>query len=89
MKRLFKYIRALIRWVLGGHKYRSQERINEIYNTICLPCENFEPEYNMCGLCWCHLNKRRDVLNKIALYTEECEIGRWKEETERREEGED
>jgi len=29
------------------------------------------------------------VLNKIALYTEECEIGRWKEETERREEGED
>jgi len=86
MYRIFKYAHAIIRWVWYGREFRSQESIDEIYNNVCKPCENFSDEYSMCELCWCNLNTNRDTGNKIALYTEECEIGKWEEEDDRAEE---
>jgi hypothetical protein len=79
------------KWQENGEPVRSDERVAEIYDTFCAPCEKFIPipffkERGQCRECTCLLSKDGDDLNKIRWATTECPLGKWSAEEQYREE---
>ncbi len=78
VKRAARWVSASARWVAAGRPKRSQAEIDRIYLEVCLPCPRFVPDLGGCGVCGCRLSQRRKALvNKIAMATESCPEGRW------------
>ncbi|MFA5056484.1 MAG: hypothetical protein WC485_00085 [Opitutaceae bacterium] len=74
------YIKALLRWYKAGRPKRSQEEVEQIYNTFCRPkprpCQYFVD--GKCSKCGCNVNlSKLTVLNKIKMATESCPVGKW------------
>ena len=69
------------RWKAFGEPKRSDERVLEIYNNYCEPCEYFEKlpiiDRGQCQHCGCLLAKHPDRANKIYWATTECPIKKW------------
>ena len=61
---------AITRDVLAGCPRRTKEEADEIFNTICKPCEFLRSD-NRCAQCGC------PVVDKIPLGRERCPIGKW------------
>lgn len=80
-KQAWSYAKALAKWTLAGKPVRTEEQINEIFESHCQPCEFFrlrKDGQGNCRLCGCKLNKLPEgVKNKIAMLTEGCPDGRW------------
>lgn len=73
---------AHARWVAAGCPLRDEQEIERVYS-ICEPCEQFrkakEPGKSAtCAMCGCYLRKYGIFMNKIALATEVCPLGKWK-----------
>lgn len=68
---------AYRRWRAAGKPKRSKERIAEIMETHCAPCEFFKN-----GVCWhvkcgCAVDAEEKFRNKLAWGTEACPDGKW------------
>ena len=74
----YRYTRALYRWIKAGRPVRSEEEIERIFETFCVPCEAYEVESSSCQHCGCRVNRlQAAALNKIAMATEECPLEKW------------
>ncbi len=65
---------AMARWAGNGFAMRSQDEINERL-AICQACPNLVDKH--CKLCGCACVETNQVMNKLALKSEKCPIGKW------------
>lgn len=71
-KRASKYVLAVLKWRKAGKPVRTDAEVLRILETICKPCEHFNPK-GKCNLCGCRLNiKQSGYVNKIRMATEGC-----------------
>jgi len=74
----YRYARALSRWIKAGRPVREEAEIEQIFETYCKPCEAYDVESSSCCHCGCRVNlMKAATLNKIAMATEECPLGKW------------
>jgi hypothetical protein len=70
------YPYELVRWRKAGYPVRSPERIEELFDTVCLPCKYYIPITDIrgkCGLCGCGLNRLPGShFNKLEWATCRC-----------------
>ena len=66
---------ALARWTVAGMPRRTQAEIDERL-AICQSCPELVD--NHCGKCGCACVETNKVMNKLALSTEACPLGKWK-----------
>lgn len=81
-KKAWSYFWAHVRWVKAGRPTRSPERVKEILETICVPCEAFIPSTSRpgegsCRECGCTLNQTQGMGHKISMETEGCPLKKW------------
>ena len=75
---VYRYTRALSRWIKAGRPVRCEEEIKRIFESFCEPCEAYDGTNLVCRYCGCRVNLiKAATLNKIAMATEECPIGKW------------
>lgn len=67
MKRIFRFIKALYKYIKSGRKVSFNEFNNRI--SICTECDKRD-EYQ-CGICGCYLAK------KAQWSTESCPQNKW------------
>lgn len=65
---------AMTRWTLAGMPRRSQDEIEERL-AICQGCEHLVD--NQCNQCGCLCVESNHLINKLALTTERCPVGKW------------
>ena len=65
---------ALARWTLAGMPRRTQSEI-ETRLAICQSCEFLKHQH--CTQCGCLCDDHNRLLNKLALATERCPLGKW------------
>jgi hypothetical protein len=70
----WNFARAMARWTLAGMPRRSETEIAERLE-ICQACEFLQN--NHCVKCGCACVERNRVMNKLALATETCPLGKW------------
>jgi hypothetical protein len=74
----YRYTRALSRWIKAGRPVRSEAEITRIFETFCEPCKDYDAKNSLCRHCACRVNRQAAApLNKIAMATEECLLGKW------------
>jgi len=76
--RVSKYSWAAGRWIAAGRPVRDEEEVQQIFETLCRPCEHFDAQKEICNTCGCRV--RRDgmaLTNKIRMATERCPRGMW------------
>ncbi len=66
---------AMLRWTSSGMPRRTQAEIDERL-TICQACPHFAD--NHCRVCGCPCVETNQLVNKLALATEACPLGKWK-----------
>ena len=66
---------AMARWAAAGMPRRTQAEIDERL-AICQSCPELVD--NHCGKCGCACVETNQVMNKLALSTEACPLGKWK-----------
>ncbi|MCL4194323.1 MAG: hypothetical protein KJZ87_21480, partial [Thermoguttaceae bacterium] len=84
--RMIRYGQAVSRWIAAGRPTRSAERVRQVFETHCRPCEHFDPATQTCRLCGCHVAPAGPAYrNKIGMATERCpaEPPKWSEEASR------
>jgi hypothetical protein len=69
--------RAYAKWMQAGQPVRTQEEIDQIFETHCRSCEHFKPLKHRpgrghCRLCGCRCKNKRKFMNKLAWRTEQC-----------------
>jgi len=68
-----RYSKAVRRWIRFGRPVRSAERVQEIFETICGPCPDFNAKKKRCRVCGCRTSSGNIALiNKIKMATERC-----------------
>jgi uncharacterized protein (DUF885 family) len=75
MIRGINFATALIRWASSGMQRRSQQEIEERL-AICQACPQFID--NHCRVCGCPCIETNQLMNKLALASEACPLGKWK-----------
>lgn len=70
----WNFARAMTRWAGSGFEMRTQEEINERL-VICQACPHLVNDH--CNLCGCACVEKNQAMNKLALKTESCPIGKW------------
>ena len=82
-KRLIRYGSAIQRWIAAGRPVRSDERVREIFDTLCRPCTHFDAKRQTCRLCGCYVRRSGTAFtNKLKMATERCPLNppKWVEE---------
>ncbi len=94
-EQLASYAQAVAQWVAAGRPVRTDERVREIFNTICKPCEWYNEEAKSCRVCGCQIRDAEDNIlgaianlipaikgftNKLIMATQSCPKGKWKAE---------
>jgi len=69
------YAAALARWTKAGFPRREQTEVERIEAELCKPCEQYKN--GRCGRCGCNVNASMALVNKIAMGTEKCPLGKW------------
>lgn len=70
----WNFTQALARWALAGLPRRSQAEIDARL-AICQSCEFLKND--RCVKCGCACVERNRLINKLALATEKCPLGKW------------
>jgi hypothetical protein len=65
---------AMARWVAAGRPMRTQSEIDERL-AICQACPELVD--NHCAKCGCACVETNQLMNKLALATEKCPLGKW------------
>ncbi len=71
---LWNFSKAIVRWNLAGRPVRTTDQVKSLY-AICSQCEHLKK--NVCQKCGCQCVETEVLLNKLALATEKCPIGKW------------
>jgi len=66
---------ALVRWTTAGMPRRTESEIEERL-AICQACPHLVDHH--CNLCGCACVETDQLMNKLALATEACPLGKWK-----------
>ena len=66
---------AMFRWTSSGMPRRTQAEIDERL-AICQACPHLVD--NHCRVCGCPCVETNQLINKLALATEACPLGKWK-----------
>ncbi|MEM3062036.1 MAG: hypothetical protein QW303_00630 [Nitrososphaerota archaeon] len=79
--RLPRFINSLLNWIKQTLQLASLDTINKRFS-ICKKCEFFVENLgsdtgHLCGNCLCRISTKRNILNKLAIPTEKCPVGRW------------
>ena len=69
------FANAMFRWTSSGMPRRTQAEIDERL-AICQTCPHFVD--NHCRVCGCPCVETNQLINKLALATEACPLGKWK-----------
>lgn len=78
MIRVFRYTRALSRWIKAGRPVRNEDEILGIFTTYCQGCDSLDNESSRCHECGCHIGTTKSpLMNKIAMGTEHCPLKKW------------
>ena len=75
MIRGLNFATAMFRWASTGMPRRTQAEINDRL-AICQSCPHFVE--NHCRVCGCPCVETNQLINKLALATEACPLGKWK-----------
>lgn len=70
----WNFAQAIVRWTLAGMPRRTQEEIDNRL-AICQSCEFLENHH--CTKCGCACVETNRLINKLALTTEKCPVGKW------------
>lgn len=70
----WNFAAAMAKWTLAGMPMRTQEQIDERL-AICQGCPNLQNGH--CSQCGCACNESNQLINKLAIKTEKCPIGKW------------
>ena len=74
----YRYIRAGSRWIKAGRPVRSDVETKKIFELFCEPCTAYDAQTSTCRHCGCRISPVTVApLNKIAMATEECPLGKW------------
>jgi len=71
MRRIFRFIKALWRYIWFGHQVTFEEYVLRLDS--CYGCEYLERYDGSCKRCGCYVTK------KAKMSTEKCPDGRWSE----------
>ena len=80
------YVHERKKWIAAGKPVRSPERVAELFDNVCSPCEYFVAtgvDKGVCGLCRCSLKRYVGAwFNKLEWGTTRCPAKkpRWVEE---------
>lgn len=70
--RVKRYLTEVGHWVQEGRPERTDEEVDHIYDTYCLPCKWFNAK-GSCKLCGCRISKSKHALiNKLRMATTRC-----------------
>jgi hypothetical protein len=69
MKRVFRFIKALWRYIWYGEKVTFDQFTYRM--EICKNCPDVKKDNWTCGICGCYLDK------KLKMSTEKCPKGKW------------
>lgn len=70
----WNFTAAMTRWTLAGLPRRTQAEIDERL-AICQACPFLQN--NHCTKCGCACVEQNRLINKLALATEKCPVGKW------------
>jgi hypothetical protein len=70
----WNFAKAIARWTLAGLPRRSQAEIEERL-AICQACPHLQNDH--CQKCGCACVEQNRLMNKLALATERCPLGKW------------
>lgn len=70
----WNFTSAMARWAVAGMPRRTQAQIEQRL-AICQGCPHFHD--NQCMKCGCACVEKNRLINKLALATEKCPIGKW------------
>lgn len=70
----WNFATAMWRWTSAGFPMRTQQDIDTRL-AICQGCEFFAN--NACSQCGCGCTEETRLINKLALSTEKCPVGKW------------
>lgn len=71
----WNFARAMARHAASGFTRCTEQQI-ESRLAICKSCENLVNDH--CRLCGCACKAENQLINKLALVSEKCPIGKWK-----------
>lgn len=63
-----RYSKAFIRWRRAGYPVRPEAEAQEIYETLCCPCTDFDENRKTCSLCGCKLRPRGKLAKMLRLF---------------------
>jgi hypothetical protein len=72
--------KAAARWIAAGRPLRTSERVEEIFQQHCQPCEHYRTKSDSCGACGCALRSLRvpaigaELPGKLYMATERCPV---------------
>jgi len=70
----WNFATALARWTTAGMPRRTEAEIAERL-AICQSCPHLQADH--CNLCGCACVETNRLINKLALATERCPVGKW------------
>lgn len=70
----WNFAAAMARWTLAGWPRRTQEEIDTRL-AICQACPHLENDH--CNQCGCACVETNRLMNKLALASEKCPLGKW------------
>lgn len=76
--RLNTFVKSLFWHISKGLPKSTQQQIDQRYS-ICIECEKFDKTNNLCSICGCSINKKKQFLNKLAWADQKCPINKWLE----------
>ena len=73
------FAKATAKWFKAGMPVRTNEEIDKIFKTICVPCRYYTgtEDKGRCLYCGCSLQRRSGLVNKIKMATESCPKDKW------------
>jgi hypothetical protein len=71
----WNFTTAMAKWTAAGMKMRSQAEIDARL-AICQACPYLDRQ-STCTVCGCACVETNQVLNKLAIATEKCPMGKW------------
>lgn len=70
------FLKSLFWHISRGLPKSTQKEIYRRYD-ICIKCEKYDTINQLCNMCGCNINKKKQFLNKLAWSDQKCPINKW------------
>ena len=76
--KVLSYGAALRHWIAAGRPVRTDEEVEQIFETLCEPCAYMSRQKQYCKICGCQVRSQGSgFTNKIRMKTEHCPKSKW------------